>query len=180
MLSEDHTKQLETESGIFPETLEKSGIETATEGHAGIVFIYLDVETGEHFGTRIKLDKPTEDAKYLSKEGAIPGIYFHPADLEDLNETCIPLLIAEGEKKALKGHQELKGYVSVGIPGCWGWSYNKELSPQWQKVPLEEREVIICPDTDYKTNPNVFEGLEAFIRQLLKQGATVRLLDLSI
>ena len=102
MLSENHIKQLEEESGISPETLENSGIETIEGNNAGISFKYLDVESGNLFGTRTKLDKPSENVKYLSNEGAEPGIYFHPKDLEDLQEPSIPLIIAEGEKKALR------------------------------------------------------------------------------
>lgn len=177
MLSKDHIEQLEKESGISSETLEKSGVVTTEEG---IVFNYLHVETGEQFGTRVKLNKPTKDAKYLSEEGAEPGVYFHPEDLEDLHETSVPLVIAEGEKKALKGHQEIKGYVVTGIPGCWGFSHNKELSPQWKKVPLEGRKVFLCPDTDFKTNNKVLEAVETLVINLEKQGAEVHLIDLSI
>lgn len=180
MLSENHIKQLEKESGISPETLEDSGIETVEGNNPGISFTYLDVESKKTFGTRVKLDKPSENVKYLSKEGAEPGIYFHPKDLEDLHEPSIPLIIAEGEKKALKGHQELKGYVVTGIPGCWGFSHNKELSPQWQAVPLEGRDVILCPDTDFKTNSKVSAALVSMIIQLLAEGAKVSVMSLSI
>ena len=180
MLNENHIKQLEKESGISPETLEKSGVTSVSGSNAGISFEYLDVESGNSFGTRTKLDKPSENVKYLSKEGAEPGIYFHPKDLEDLQEPSIPLIIAEGEKKALKGHQELKGYVVTGIPGCWGFSHKKELSPQWQLVPLEGREVIVCPDTDFKTNPKVSAAMNALLVHLRRHGAKVKLIDLSI
>ena len=75
---------------------------------------------------RLKLDTPRilggKPQKYENPVGNGNRPYF-PRGFKDRAENGnIPYLIAEGEKKALKGFIELKNYAVLGVAGCWNWT----------------------------------------------------------
>lgn len=91
---------------------------------AGWAIPFRDVtgaETGVH---RVKLDVPRSDAKgkpikYESPRG-VPNRAFFPPGFAGLTaDPKTPILITEGEKKALAAAE--RGFATIGLVGVWGW-----------------------------------------------------------
>lgn len=72
---------------------------------------------------------------------------------EVLNDPDVPLMITEGEKKALCAC--LSGIPCIGIGGVYNFAHDGELLPILDKVKWSGRQVYICYDSDAVTNPNV-------------------------
>ncbi|MCZ6691111.1 MAG: DUF3854 domain-containing protein [Planctomycetota bacterium] len=117
---------------------------------------------------RIRLDSPHvfqdgREAKYLCPRGAAVSAYMPPDGLNALLKELSddgerPLVIAEGEKKALV--LRLLGYSVVGIPGVWAWVLKGNESgviPDLEKLlPLiTRRPVVLAFDSDARTNMHI-------------------------
>ena len=112
-----------------------------TEGGkwAGVVFPYIDPETGSITAHRLRRDSPEYEVvngerrqknKYMAAPGARNKLYFPPGVLlDDLQDNSIPITICEGEKKtlslmrlasdtAMEGHLR---FLPVGMSGAWNW-----------------------------------------------------------
>jgi len=85
--------------------------------------------------------------KYLSRKGAAPRVYIPPQVARDVFFSRRPLVVTEGEKKALKASQE--GIVCVGFAGCYGWSFRGGVIEDVGKIQLTpNRPVVIILDSD--------------------------------
>jgi len=105
--------------------------------------------TGPGF-VRIKPDVPFIDengraAKYLTAKGAgnrlfIPAFYTE----KELRFSKSPIIITEGEKKSLKGAQELKGFVVLGLAGVWCFrEKEKGLLNDFKRISWGDRDVYV-------------------------------------
>ena len=107
-----------------------------------------------------------KQGKYYQPLDTPCRLYIPPPQLltkKVLTDSSTPLLITEGEKKALKGVQEKLPCVAVG-----GWhNYklkNKEtLISDFDKIALKGREIILVPDNDWD-DPK--KNIELGIRRL--------------
>ena len=145
---------------------------------------------------RLKLDKPRKDnegkpIKYESPRGKSNHAYF-PLPTCDKLETALPILITEGEKKALKA--ALEGFAAIGLVGIWGWQRKRErdtngrgkgdrkLLPELDCLPWRDRRIIIAFDSDAVRKPEIQLAESCLAESLLKKGAgeikIVRLPDL--
>ncbi len=70
-----------------------------------------------------------------------------------LNNSAEPLVITEGEKKALSAC--LQCIPTVGLGGVYNFMRQDELLPELQAVAWSKRQVYICFDSDIETNPNI-------------------------
>lgn len=192
-----HRESLCKESGISDDVLRAarvfSGDETTSKKYvgysqSGIIFSYHNLKS-ETIGARIRLDAAAkcEDGKslrYLQPKDTHLNCYIIPSTIPDLLDVTKPLIIVEGEKKALSVASYLKPTegVPVGIPGCWNWkkSGEKSLGEIWDEIPLKGRTILWTPDTDFFTNPSVTAAGEQFVYHLTQAGATVYLIDLRI
>jgi hypothetical protein len=138
---------------------------------------------------RLKPDNPiTEGGKKRKYEAPIGGgnrAYFPPRHLDALADPSTPLIITEGEKKALKADQE--GFVCIGISGVWNWTLKRERDANGK--PHGERELIkdldainwhkrlvhIIFDSDAATNANVRHAERELAEVLIGRGAYVRI-----
>jgi len=110
----------------------------------------------------------------------LPAGFIRP---EDITDTNVPLIIAEGEKKALKACQE--GYKAVGIPGAWGWRTSTndktgetKLLDELSAIKWRGRDVYLCLDSDAVANPQVRRAEEKLAGELLRRDARVLIVRL--
>lgn len=145
--------------------------------------------------TRIKPGKPRADKgkkgfrKYESPLGVSPvPPYFPLGTLAALADPSRPLLITEGEKKALKADQE--GFPCIGLGGVDCWSKprpkgkngkkkgNRELGDDLAAIPWQGRPVYIAYDSDL-TEKNGVQWSEWRLSQALTgRGAVVKVIRL--
>ena len=189
MLIEQHLEELHA-SGLTDDVIKLSGIYTASPEEScklldrnGIdcpclVFPYPN--TTPTF-VRLKplgivLDRNGEPVRYLQQAATEPALYI-PKEVRlalDMQSAAeLPVLITEGEKKALKafkeGFHDNKLWVPVGLGGVWNWTKTitvrneKKQRDEQKKViirdlvdlPIQNKTVYICFDGDKKTNDNV-------------------------
>jgi putative DNA primase/helicase len=84
----------------------------------------------------IKYDQPV----------GVPVALDIPSPLEDLMDTTRRLWITEGEKKA--DALVSRGEVAVALLGVWNWKKDGWMLPEWDRIPLMGRDVIIAFDSD--------------------------------
>lgn len=146
---------------------------------------------------RVKPDKPRNARKgadkgkpirYESPIGLANRCYFPAGITASLSDPSIPLLITEGEKKALKA--TLSGFPTVGLVGVWGWQQKRErdsegrgigerkLIPDLDAVVWSDRSVVIAFDSDAVRKPEVRSAESAIAEMLLQRGAKVSVVRL--
>jgi Domain of unknown function (DUF3854) len=135
-----------------------------------------------------------ERAKYLSAPGQRPMLYFVPGtDPRWLDDVSIPVVIVEGEKKAislsrLATHEsEQPRFMAIGIAGVWGWRGRvgktggpngesldvKGPSPDFDRITWERRVVIVLYDCNVRTNESVSAARRDLTRLLQRRQARV-------
>lgn len=89
------------------------------------------------------------------------------ATLRDANE---PIVITEGEKKALAGC--LTGLPVIGLGGVSNFLQKGELLPELDAANWHNRDVYICFDSDAESNPNILAAEARLVDELQrKRGA---------
>lgn len=148
-----------------------------------------DIPHGKPFYRLRYLEVPTDfqaltdkkPIRYVQEPNTAPVAYF-PLNqdwstiVEDVNQ---PLIITEGEFKAIKACQE--GFPTVGLGGVYNWKSNKlgiRWLPSLEPIQWVRRNVYICFDSDFKTNPMVCSALQDLAEELYKRGAFVQLVTL--
>jgi len=191
MLSESHVRDMQS-SGLQEISIRASGVYSVARGEAkailgfdpggpGLAFPYVGTTNGngEPF-TRIKPDHPFKDsdgrlAKYLTAKGATNHLYIPPTyRKKDLLNRELPVILTEGEKKALKGAQEFKDFVVIALPGVWCFkAKNSRLIPDFQRLAWKDRAVYIVYDSDVTTKREVRQAEDTLAGQLDRLGPHV-------
>jgi len=138
-----------------------------------------NVKTNYH---TIRFDKQPEGkngkklGKYKRPAGETSRIFrplsFNPAILEDILQ---PIIIVEGEKKAIKAEQERFNCLAISGVWCWKSKYTDDtLIPDLHKIKWEGRKVYPCFDNDIVVKPQVKQALFAFMETITSFGAIVR------
>jgi uncharacterized protein DUF3854 len=142
--------------------------------------------------------KPKEKGKYLVAPGSIQRFYFPPGVSEEmLSDVSLPILLVEGEKKALAAWRlgwhglgesaERPRFLPIGLRGVYGFrgKTGKETAPDgstvevrgaiadFARVNWRGRTVIICFDQNVKRNPQVKQAREELSLELQQRGARV-------
>jgi hypothetical protein len=120
--------------------------------------------------------------RYSQMPNTAPVAYY-PTNFTGWSALCVdvdkPLIITEGELKAAKACKE--GFPTLGLGGVWNWRANK-LGVTWlsslECVVWLRRNVYICFDSDYKTNPQVCKALKALADELSGRGSFVHIVVL--
>lgn len=177
-------------SGLTGETIGVAGIYTVTPGEIGkklggndcgisslLALPYPGCEGHERFKCFYEAGKT--GPKYRQKKDTPNRLYIPPvADLAADG----PLVMAEGEKKALALWQA--GFQVVGIGGVWNWCEKGEgyRKPK-ESRPIPEldlmnwkRPVTIIFDSDGHDNPLVRLAAFRLARELSRRGAAVSIL----
>ena len=120
--------------------------------------------------------------RYVQEPNTAPVAYY-PQNFEKWGDLVHnieePLIITEGELKAAKACKE--GFPTLGIGGVFNWRSNKlgiPWIPSLELVDWVRRNVYICFDSDYKTNPMVCSALKQFADQLERRGAFCHIVSL--
>lgn len=90
-------------------------------------------------------------------------------------DPAIPLVIVEGEADCLGVLQAEPESLVVGLSGCWGWKSKKDpILPELRELAMPGRVAVLCPDSDWERNPNVFGGWAALGTVLKQLGCNVQ------
>ena len=162
---------------------------------AGGPMTYRNGDGADHPFVRLKPTKPRIDTrnkgrkvKYESPAGAPCRAYFPPGTRPALSDPAAPLLITEGEKKALAADQH--GFACVGLGGVWSWMVKREkdddgkgtgpreLIPDLAAVEWPGRVVTVVYDSDLTDNPDVQWARWHLGEALRERGAAVHVVDL--
>jgi Domain of unknown function (DUF3854) len=197
-----HPEALEDlrKSGLSDATIIEAGLHTAEAGdlarllglrrarevrHA-LVFPY-DVasdralsRTDEAF-VRCKLFPPVSDGqghtiRYHQRPGTPPRLYLPARARATLADPTVPLLITEGEKKALKADQE--GLACLAIGGLWTWRAGGQPIADLDRIDWCNRETLIVPDSDVWTRPDLLQPVFALGKELEGRAAKVAVVKL--
>lgn len=191
------TKELAEEAGLFTES--KSRLVAVMLGRAtarkwmgpALCFPYFDLDgkpetfKPENGGplrdyVRLKPGVPQGEKKYLGPLKADQRIYLPPGvRRKEAENVELELWLTEGEKKAIAGDLagEKAGFCCVGLPGVWGWkkakkdSIKDELGASLAGFAFKGRNVVICFDSDARTNPQVTDAAERLADVLYEKGA---------
>jgi putative DNA primase/helicase len=136
------------------------------------------------------------DQKYLSEPIAKNLLYVPPReDAAALSDCSIPIIVTEGEKKALALAGIAKGpnqFLAIGLSGIWNFRDNsgKTNSPTGQRVSVnapiadlnrihwDGRKVLIVFDTNVASNPSVAAARNQLAIELVSRRANVHFVDL--
>lgn len=190
-------------AGIERVTDAEARVRYGIQGHgdmAGIAYPYRDPVTGRRWTCRLRRDNPElEDGKpkrkYMSPWGDRRHLYFVPGTTELLADTGVPVVLVEAEKSALAllawSERMSRKLVPVGLGGCYGWRgrIGKVETADGQRVDevgtlpdlticRDGRITYVLLDSNCAANPKVQQARAALCRQLRKQRAAVRVLDL--
>lgn len=177
-LHPDHLADLR-KSGLSDETIKAAGIYTVTPGDIGkklgglgnnvltaMAFPYTGSDGYERF--KVWREEGKTGPKYLQKTGTANHLYLLPT--VDLKGDS-PLLLVEGEKKALALLQA--GYQVVGIGGVFNWltkgSDGSHPLPDFDLVNWK-RTVTIVFDSDAADNSKVRLAAWRLAREVAKRG----------
>lgn len=135
------------------------------------------LETSDDFSSLTK-KKPL---RYMQEPNTAPVAYY-PAnqDWSDIVQNIEqPLIITEGELKAAKACKE--GFPTIGLGGVYNWRSLKlgiTWLPSLDLIKWPKRNVYICFDSDYKSNPMVCAALRELSEELHRRGSFVHLISL--
>lgn len=177
-------------SGLIDKTIEDAGIKTVRPADInkklgfnvhGIQSMYEIPYNNEYSRFRVfyvegnkSNSDGTEKPKYLCRKDSGNHLYIPFQVRPVLRELSIPLLITEGEKKALKAAQEK--LPCIAIAGLWGWKIKgkDELIPDFDLIALSGRIIHIVPDNDWLESNR--EGRQKNLRQAV-YGLACKLID---
>lgn len=133
---------------------------------------------------RLKPDAPRADKstgkpiKYESPRQRGNEIYFPPGIAAALADPTAPLVLTEGEKKALAATQE--GFACIGLVGVFGWKTKDSatLPPALAAIPWRGRRVYLAFDSDMLTNEKVALAAGWLASVLEAQAAEVRVVHI--
>ncbi len=107
-----------------------------------------------------------------------------PRFRDALTDTSRALWLTEGAKKADALASVNPHIVPISINGVWGWTDGKDadgnryLLPDFKKIALRGRRVVLAFDSDYQVNEHVRMALDEFAKALEARGAVVGILQL--
>ncbi len=129
---------------------------------------------------RVRLDAPLvigdREARYLTKKGEQNRLYV-PSRLPTsiLSDPDIPLVITEGEKKALKACQE--DIPCLGLAGVWSFRTKVKGKsvplPDLDTIAWQGRSAVVAFDSDSASNGSVSAARSALAKELTRRGARV-------
>ena len=168
---------------------------TSLPGGTCLTIKYFD-ERGEPIDyCRLKPGRPRQqrrdgelrDVKYESPSGLPSRLYIPPMIGPRLFDVGVPLIVTEGEKKALALNQH--GFLAVAVAGVWnllkkleGVETGKAFDDyefRWPaEIPVAARDLVLLFDSDTKSKGNLPLAIKYIREHLAALGATVRVAQL--
>lgn len=144
-----------------------------------LVFPYYNRDR-EIIYNRVKLYPPINDMKYLQPKNTSTCPYIIPGLWKIKDKPNHPLIITEGEKKALCLY--LNDFNAIALPGVWNFGNknreNPDLTGMLKDWVWKGRDVRICFDSDFIFNPSVRKACIELSLMLWIKGAVVRIIQL--
>jgi hypothetical protein len=143
--------------------------------------------------------KPKPDKKYLGPPKSTNRLYIPPGVTpEQLQDVTIPIVITEGEKKALalwrlgRHEAERLRFVPVAIAGVWSWrgKVGRADGPCGERIDLKgpiadlgriawkARKALVVFDTNVHSDDNVDQARKGIARELGTRQAEVKFVNL--
>jgi hypothetical protein len=185
-----HIWQLEKESGIARDVIAKRGVRSIANGRelpkgfswrqrrrgAGMLFTVHRPDGSTSWTFKPDESDPKDPGRKYeqpSKHYGGPGnvLDVHPRMRHLIDDTSVEITFVEGIKKA--DALVSRGVLAVAITGVWNWLSNSEPIPDMLRIPVEERRVNICFDSDMLHNPNVQDAARRLAEHLASRGADV-------
>lgn len=161
--------------------LEKRGFAPSQQRPPALIIPLFNVE-GDRGGSQCRPDDPRLDEqgrpiKYETPAGATQVLDVHPWSVPHLGDPTTALVITEGTRKADAAVS--RAMVAIGLNGVWGWKGPNRHGgsvplPDWERVALNGREVLLVFDSDVTTKPQVRKALERLEVFLQGRDAVVR------
>jgi hypothetical protein len=176
---------------------------------AGILIPYYWPGEAAPVNYRVRRDRPElvqdksgalkPDGRYLGAPGGGNHLYIPPGTTpEQLADVKIPIVVVEGEKKALAlqrlaNHETNQPrFIPLGVAGVWNWrgTVGKTGGPKGERVdvkgPIADlsrvawngRTVFIVFDANVHTNESVKWARKGIARELATRGAVVKFVNL--
>jgi hypothetical protein len=114
--------------------------------------------------------------RYYQRAGTSPRLYIPAPARAMLADPTVPLLITEGEKKALKANQE--GLACVAVGGLWNWQGRGRPIADLDRIDWYGRDTRVAPDSDVWTRADLLHPVYALGKELETRGAAVTVLKL--
>ncbi len=171
------------------------------QAHPALIIPYVDPWTDEYIPyerdgeevpfCRVRYYPEKKGKQGFTKKKALrysqpqsSGVHpYFPAVMDWLDiaeDVTVPIMITEGEKKALAAC--LADIPTIGLGGVYNFTHDGELLPLLEKVEWKGRQVFICYDSDALSNSRIQAAEGRLITELcMKRGADaflVRLPDL--
>jgi hypothetical protein len=184
-------------SGIDPDVIAERGVRSVGKGRGQLPPVYswrqkkrapgilftVHRPKGET-ATNFRPDKPNpkkpghkyeQECKHLGGSGNVLDV--HPSAHERLEDTSVPGVFTEGLKKAdsmiSAARREDVDILPVAISGVWNWLSEGEPIADMYAVPVEDRKVYVCFDSDMLRKPEVMMAAERLADHLEGRGAEV-------
>ena len=138
---------------------------------------YLEAGTGFDAITAKKQPRYTQEPN-TAPVAYYPGNCDWTKIADDVNK---PIIITEGELKAAKACKE--GFPTIGLGGVYNWRSMKlglPWLPSLNLVKWPKRNVYICFDSDYQTNPMVCHALKELAEELQRRGSFPHMVSLPL
>lgn len=164
-----------------------SSVEEAAKLGPCIAIPFIDQDGKYTKYARCKPDNPRvsekngkeKKNKYESPYRLSNRLYIPPRTRAELDNPTVPLIVTEGEKKALKSDQE--GFPCVGLVGVYGFAAKrkssdtgpKRLIPDMERIAWDGRRVNVIFDSDLAENDHVQYAVRDLAATLRDRGATV-------
>ncbi|MEN3335671.1 MAG: hypothetical protein V7641_5036 [Blastocatellia bacterium] len=154
---------------------------TAERLMRGIIFRYFSPWGGHERERRLRRDVPdaSGDGKYIGPPDRPPLLFF-PLLVNDeqfrawLEDSAIPIVFVEGEKKALALMRIALAnavggrppFIVIGLAGVWCWKRKNGPLPDFDLIPWRSRQVSIFFDSNVHTNAKVRSARQALADEL--------------
>lgn len=140
----------------------------------GLLIPLYDVHR-QRWGYQLRPDHPRKAhdklVKYETPRGQDVRLDVPPWCRDDVCDEAVPLIVTEGSRKADAAASV--GYCAVAVLGVTMWH-----TPDWQELPLKNRDVYLAFDSDAATNPQVNKQLRKLAAHLRTRGANVATVQL--
>ena len=179
LLSSGHRRALEVESGIRADVIATRGYRTITkqvevkrlgfdDSQCRVPALLLPVWglNGEITTYQLRPDIPRiskgKAIKYESPSGSVMAMDCSPLIRDQIMDVRVPLLITEGVKKADAAISH--GGCCLALLGVWNWRGRdahggKRLLADFDRIPLNDREVFVIYDSDLLEKDAVAQAL---------------------
>jgi hypothetical protein len=138
------------------------------------LYIPMYRATGEPISAQVKPAVPVtfkgkKPVKYLSPRGVPNHLDVHPRNHARIADLSVTIWITEGVKKA--DALTSCGYCVVALTGVYNWRNKLGSLGDWEDVPLKGRHVVLCFDSDARSNVHVARAMERLGRWCRSKGA---------